>query len=95
MAITWAGLQIGLVEANPIVAAIMNVAGVVPGMLGSSIGVVLMIVVVVEASVAFVQASPQTESDDWVPLLRRASYMLLIWFWSGVVVYNSIVIIIQ
>lgn len=95
MTVTWAGLQIGLVEANPIAAAIMNVAGVVPGMIGTSAGVILMLVVVVEASVALLQSNPQIGSDGWVSLLRRVSYTSVLLFWSAVVVYNSVLVTVQ
>jgi hypothetical protein len=95
MTVTWAGLQIGLVEVNPIAVAIMSVAGVVPGMVGTSAGVVLMLVVVIEASVALLQSNPQIESDGWVSLLRRVSYTSVILFWSAVVVYNSVLVTVQ
>jgi hypothetical protein len=95
MIVTWAGLQIGLVEVNPIAVAIMNVAGVVPGMIGTSAGVVLMLVVVVEASVALLQANPHIESDGWTSLLRRVSYTSVILFWSAVIVYNSVLVSVQ
>jgi hypothetical protein len=95
MTVTWAGLQIGLVEVNPIAVAIMSVAGVVPGMVGTSAGVVLVLVVVIEASVALLQANPRIESDGWTSLLRRVSYTSVILFWSAVIVYNSVLVTVQ
>lgn len=93
--VTWVGLQRGLVETNPVAVAIMNAVGVVPGLVGASLGVVLMLVLVVEASVAYLRANPQVTSERWVCLLRRTSYTFMILLWSGVVLYNTILIIAQ
>jgi hypothetical protein len=91
--VTWFGLRVGLVEANPVGATVMDAIGALPGMIVVSVGVVFVIVVAVEGSVEFLRSGSSVDVDHLRGVFPGVCYGTVALTWSCVVAYNVYLIV--